>query len=224
MSKKVKFIATKRQNLGKGASRRLRRANVYIPAIVYGQEVEAQPISVEKNEFYRQLEQNDALFSQILNLDVDGEKYPVIIRDMQRHPYKPIIQHIDFQVIKSGEALVMSVPIHFLNEEDCIGVKNQGGSLMRLLTDIEISALPKDLPEALELDVKDLELGETLHMTDLALPEGVEIISLSIHEQDLAVVNVVQTGGLDEEDEDVEADGELADTEESEEEQTEDKD
>lgn len=195
MSKKVKFKAIKRETLGKGASRRLRKANVYIPAIVYGQEVEAQPISVEKNEFYRQLEQNEALFSQILDLEVDGQKKAVIIRDMQRHPYKPIIQHIDFQIIKSGEALVINVPLHFINEEECIGVKNQGGSLMRLLTEIEISALPKDLPEAIEVDVKDLELGAILHTSDLKLPNGVEIVALSVHDQDYAVVNVVKTGG-----------------------------
>lgn len=201
MSEKVKFIATKRQDLGKGASRRLRRANVYIPAIIYGQEVEPQPISVEKNEFYRQLAQNEALFSQILDLEIDGTKHAVIIRDMQRHPYKPFVQHIDFQAIKTGEALVMSVPLHFLNEEECDGVKNQGGSLMRLLTEIEISALPKNLPEAIEVDVRHLELGATLHTSDLKLPEGVEIVSLSVHDHDLAVANVVKTGGDVEEEE-----------------------
>lgn len=185
------FKATQRTDLGKGASRRLRRENKYIPAIVYGGEKDAQSISLEQNEFYRQVQLDDTIYTSILKLDIDGEKEQVIIKDMQRHLYKEaIIMHIDFQRVDSKTKVTMSIPFELINEEECKGVRLEGGMLMRLLNDVEISAFPQDLPDSIQVDVAELAVGETIMLSELKLPEGVEIPALDL-DQDNAVVNVL---------------------------------
>lgn len=192
------FEAKARTDLGKGASRRLRRENKYIPAIVYGGDLEAQSISVEQREFYRTLELDEAIYTSVLNLDIDGKTEQVIMKDMQRHPFKnTVVMHIDFLRIDDKTKVNILVPFLFINEDDCHGVRNQDGMLLRQMSDVEISALPKDLPDNLVIDVAKLEVGETIHLSDIPLPKGVEIPTL-LQGNDDGVVSVHAKRGEEE--------------------------
>ena len=194
------FKATKRTDLGKGASRRLRRQNKFIPAIVYGGEKEPQSICLEQNEFYRQIQLDETLYTSVLKLDIDGEKEQVIIKDLQRHLFKEaIIMHVDFHRVDSKTKVTMSIPFEFINEEECKGVRLEGGMLMRLLNDVEISAFPQDLPDSIQIDVAELNVGDTIMLSEIKLPEGVEIPALAL-DQDNAVVNVQAARVAEEED------------------------
>lgn len=161
---------------GKGASRRLRRAGL-VPAVVYGGGEDPVNIQLEHNDVLLHTN-HEAFYSHILSLIVDGKPQRVVVRDMQRHPYKHLISHIDFQRINENQALTMRVPLHYINEEQCVGVKTGGGIISHLITELEISCLPKDLPEYIEVDVLELEIGEALHLSDLKVPDGVEIAAL----------------------------------------------
>lgn len=198
------FIATARNDLGKGASRRLRRANQHIPAIIYGGEAAPLSISVEQREFYRILELEESIYTSVLNLNVDGKPQQVILKDMQRHPFKPTVMHLDFQRVDSTHKVTVHVPLHFLNEATCVGVKQQGGLIQHLLNEVEISALPQDLPASLDIDVAALEIGQTIHLTDLQLPKGVSIVALA-HGGDTGVVSVHAKKGSKDEDGEEEA-------------------
>ncbi len=169
-------IAEPRESVGKGASRRLRKTGK-VPGIVYGTGKDAEMITIDQNSIGHQLE-NEAFYSSILNLNIGKDKQQVVLKDLQRHPFKRLILHIDFQRIDAKEKLTMRIPLHFLNEESCIGVKTGGGVISHIMTDLEISCLPKDLPEYLEVDLAELELNESIHLADLKLPEGVEIYAL----------------------------------------------
>ena len=187
----VEFVinAQPRTDAGKGASRRLRRQGL-VPAILYGGHKEPVNLTVEQNQIIKQLE-NEAFYSHILTLDVGGRKERAVLRDMQRHPYKPLVQHMDFQRVTENETIRVQIPLHFVNEEACKGVKHQGGAISHLLTEVEIECLPKDLPEFIEVDVIELEMGQTLHMSELKLPEGVTLTALAHGgEHDTGVVNV----------------------------------
>ncbi|SFX66687.1 50S ribosomal protein L25/general stress protein Ctc [Marinospirillum alkaliphilum] len=190
------FEATVRNDLGKGASRRLRRENKYIPAIVYGGEAAPLSIALEQREFYRVLELEEAIYTSILNLNIDGKAQQVIMKDMQRHPFKPVVMHIDFQRVDSTHKVSVHVPLHFLNEEACVGVKQQGGQIQHLLNDIEVSALPQDLPQSIDIDLSNLEVGQTIHLSDLKLPKGASIVALE-HGGDTGVVSVHAKKGGD---------------------------
>jgi large subunit ribosomal protein L25 len=199
------FIATARNDLGKGASRRLRRENQHIPAIIYGGEAAPVSIAVEQREFYRILELEESIYTSVLNLNVDGKPQQVILKDMQRHPFKPTVMHLDFQRVDSTHKVTVHVPLHFLNEATCVGVKQQGGLIQHLLNEVEISALPQDLPASLDIDVAALEIGQTIHLTDLQLPKGVSIVALA-HGGDTGVVSVhAKKGGKDEDSEEAAA-------------------
>ena len=165
-----------RTDVGKGASRRLRGTGK-IPGIIYGANKEATPITLIHNELMHQIEQ-EAFFSHILKLNVGKKSEKVVLKDLQRHPYKASILHIDFQRIDEKKKLSMRVPLHFINENECIGVREGGGVISHIMTEVEITCLPKDLPEYIEIDVADLELGATIHLGDLKLPTGVEIYAL----------------------------------------------
>ena len=165
-----------REVQGKGASRRLRRAGL-VPAVLYGGSGEAVNLQLEHNDLFHHA-QHEAFYSHILKLIIDGKDQRVILRDMQRHPFKPTIMHVDFQRIDENKALTMRVPLHFVNEEQCVGVKTGGGIISHLMTELEISCLPKDLPEYIEVDVIELNVGDALHLADLKVPEGVEIAAL----------------------------------------------
>ena len=176
-----------RESTGKGHNRRLRREG-RVPGVLYGAGRDARPISLDWNTLMHQMER-EAFYTSILSLKEGGNTQPVIVKDVQRHPIKPQILHIDFQRILEDEEISLNVPIHFLGEEQAKGVKLQGGEIQHLMTEIEISCLPKDLPEFIELDVSKLELNEVLHLSDVAVPEGVTFTELA-HEHDPAVVAI----------------------------------
>ncbi len=182
MSLQFKLSAEVRSDYGKGASRRLRRAEKF-PGIIYGGGSNPTPISLDHNEVMNNL-QHEAFFSHILTLDVAGAKEQAIIKDIQRHPFKQQILHIDFLRVVAGEALTVRVPLHYINEDTCVGVKTEGGSINRIETEISVSCLPKDLPEYIEVDLAELALGASLHLSDVKLPEGVTSTDLAHGDED----------------------------------------
>ena len=178
MAQEFTLQAFPRDVKGKGASRRLRRVERKIPAIVYGGEgKEAQSITLWHNDLKKAIE-NEAFFSHIITLDVDGKKEDVILKDLQRHPYKPILTHADFLRVEKGHKITVQVPIHFLNEESAPAVKLQGGLISREAMEVEVVCLPDDLPEFIEVDLYDVGLDQIVHLSDLKLPKGVEIVAL----------------------------------------------
>ena len=202
MSDIIELNAETRSDLGKGASRRLRKTGL-VPAVIYGGDAEPVSITLGHNEFINQLD-NEAIYTQVLSLKVGKTKEDVILRDLQRHPYKNLIMHADFLRVDQKKALHVIVPIHFINDETCHGVKMEGGLLNHIQSEVEIMALPKNLPEYLELDVAELKLGESLHLSDIKLPEGVEIIALTHGEDhDTGVAAVTKTRETQDEDVDV---------------------
>ncbi len=186
------LTAKVRGDLGKGASRRLRRSGDEVPAIVYGGKDSAQPITLEGRVIKKALEQ-ESFYSHIIKLDVEGKVQDVILKDVQRHPFKPVILHVDFLRVLADQKLTTRVPLHFINEDKCIGVKQQGGIVTHNFTDLEIQCLPKDLPEYIEIDVIDLKLDETIHLSDIKLPEGVVSVELmhgAEHDQPVASIHL----------------------------------
>ena len=215
------IIAEPREDMGKGASRRLRREGK-VPGIVYGANKDAASIMVKQNEMFHHLE-NEAFYSHILTLQVGKAKEKVVLKDLQRHPYKPVVLHLDLLRVDENETLTMRVPLHFINEDICIGVKEDGGVVSHVMTDLEIVCLPKDLPEYIEVDVAEVNVGEGIHLSDIKLPEGSEIAAL-LHGGDAAqivatvhipkVIVEVEDELVDEAGEDAEAgDAEAGDTE-----------
>ncbi len=202
MSKEdFKLSATLREESGKGASRRLRREANLVPAIVYGGRKKPQQISLKFNEFMKHLE-NEAFYSHIISLSVDGSDEDVILKDLQRHPSKAVIYHADFLRVSKTKKFTTKVPLHFINEATSKGVKMQGGVVSHNMTELEISCLPGDLPEFIEVDLADVELGQIVHISDLKLPKGVESVSLAHGEDhDLPVVNIHKPKGAAVEDE-----------------------
>ena len=179
--------ATGRSVEGKGASRRLRRADM-IPAIVYGGKTAPQPIKLEHEPIWL-ASQHEWFYASLLNLEIDGKVEQVLLRDMQRHPYKQQIRHLDFQRVDANEALRTRVQLHFVNQEKSPAGKTGGVVVMHELTEVEISCLPKNLPEAIEVDLGNLAVGGVVHLSDLKLPAGVELPALKLgKEHDVAVV------------------------------------
>ena len=172
MSQKFELRAEDRADQGKGASRRLRRAGK-VPAILYGAHREPRPLALDHNEVLHNLE-NDAIFSSILTLNTGEKVQPCILKDVQRHPYRNLILHVDLQRILEDEEIRVSVPFHFLGEEDAPGVV-EGGVVSRVMTELDIICLPRHLPEFIEVDISELELEGVLTLDQVRLPEGVEI-------------------------------------------------
>ncbi len=187
--------AQARSDMGKGASRRLRRNANLVPAIVYGADKAPQPISLVFKELVKLLE-NEAAFAHVLELSIDGAKEDVLIKDLQRHPAKNSVTHVDFIRVVKGQKVTVTVPLHFTNEENCVGVKKQGGAISHTVTELEIEVLPRDLPEFIEVDLSKLELGNSLHISEISLPKGVVSVSLA-HGNDLALANVHKTRTAD---------------------------
>ena len=177
-----------RSDLGKGASRRLRRNVSMVPAVIYGGDKAPQSISLLAKDLAKLLE-NEAAFSHVLSLDVAGTKENVLIKALQRHPAKGFVLHADFVRVVAGQKLSAHVPLHFINEATAVGVKQQGGEISHTISEVEVSCLPKDLPEFIEVDMAAVEVGQTVHMSDLKLPKGVELVALA-HGNDLAVSNI----------------------------------
>nr|VFK56993.1 MAG: large subunit ribosomal protein L25 [Candidatus Kentron sp. TUN] len=180
------LTASIRHEMGTGASRRMRRSN-RIPAILYGAEKDAIPLTFNTNEFGKQLE-NESFGSRIITLNVEDTKESAVLKAIQRHPGNARILHVDFQRISQTSLLQLSIPIHFINEDICTG-KREGGVINHLLIEAEVSCLPKDLPEAIPIDMSKMQIGQTLHLSDLVVPEGVTLTALS-HDQDQAVATV----------------------------------
>ncbi len=202
MSTDFKLDAETRTDLGKGASRRLRRLGDKVPAIIYGDEKEPHNISLLHKDFIKQLE-NESFYSQVITLSVDSKPEEVILKDLQRHPAKNRIMHADFLRVSKTKKLHTKVPLHFLNETNCVGVKQQGGAITHNMTELDISCLAKDLPEFIEVDLSNLEIGASLHISDLTLPAGVESTELAHGgDHDLPVVTVYKPRGVSEDTDD----------------------
>ena len=183
----IEISAEKRELQGKGASRRLRGSGK-VPGIIYGGENPAQPIELDHNNLYHQLKL-EAFHASILTMSVEGQKEKVLLRDIQMHPFKPQVLHIDFQRVASNKKIHMKVPLHFINEDIAPGVKLAGGLISHVLTELDVSCLPKDLPEFISVDVGELAAGNTIHLSNLQLPEGVEIPAL-MKGEDLPVATI----------------------------------
>jgi large subunit ribosomal protein L25 len=187
MAKTHEIKVEKRNDEGKGASRRLRHAG-FVPAIVYGGEPKPVSIQIQHKDVWH-ASQNEWFYSSILDLSLGGDVQRVLLRDMQRHPFKQLVLHLDFQRVNENEAIRVRVPLHFMNQEVSPAGKTSGIVIMHELTDIEISCLPKNLPEYIEIDLSALNTDEIIHLSDLKLPEGVEIPELRFgKEHDHAVV------------------------------------
>ncbi len=205
----VEFVvdAELRNDAGKGASRRLRHAGK-IPAIIYGRDKAPQSLALGHHAMFHHTE-NEAFFSHILVINIDGQSEKAILKDMQWHPSKQQIMHMDFQRVDENHAIRVHVPLHFMGEDVAPGIK-EGGLASHLMTSVEVSCLPAKLPEFIEVDISALDLGASIHLSELTLPEGVELIELSHGiEHDLPVVSVQKTrGGIaDETEESAEEDG-----------------
>ncbi len=217
----VDFVlnAKARNDIGKGASRRLRRLDNQVPAIIYGLGKTPESISLAANQLSHALD-NEAFYSHIIELSLNGKSQNVILKDVQRHPAKAEILHVDFFRIDLAQKLTIRAPLHFINEEACHGVKVEGGQISHNMNELEIECLPADLPEYIEVDMSEITLGQTLHISDVKLPEGVVSVALSHGEDhDLPIAAVVKSKAI-EEDEEVEsaAEGEEAGDEEEDEE------
>ena len=179
---------TVRTDLGKGASRRLRRLNDDIPAVLYGGSEDPISLTIAHKDIAKATE-NEAFFSHIITLNVGKKKQKAVIKALQRHPAKAILMHADFQRVSDDQEITVNVPIHFLNEDKCAGVKTGGGSIIKTLNEIEIHCFPKDLPEFIDVDMILLEIGEAVHLADITLPTGVASVALASG-NDLSVATV----------------------------------
>ena len=187
--------ARNRDMLGKGEVRRMRRLNGEVPAVIYGGKIDPQSISLVHKDVMKALE-NESFYAHIINLKIDGKSEEVVIKDIQRHPAKATVLHMDFLRINKSTYLNIKIPLHFANENTCVGVRKQGGTISRTMSELEVKCLPKDIPEYIEVDVLNLAIGETLHISSINLPRGVESVVLSQGpEYDLPVAVVNKSKG-----------------------------
>ena len=199
----IKLVATSRTDLGKGASRRLRHTD-HTPGVVYGAGKDPVSLTFEHKELMK-VENVEAFYSSVLDLEIDGKSEQVLLKDIQRHAFKERIQHLDLLRVDAKQKLQTTVPFHFLNEETSVGVKN-GGIIGHLTNEIEVSCLPAALPAFIEIDMADVEVGQTVHLSDIKLPKGVESVELSKGEEhDLPVVAISAKKSATAEEEEVEA-------------------
>ena len=198
MATEHKIKAYGRKDEGKGASRRLRHAG-RTPAVVYGGDTAPQSIELDHEPLWL-AQQNDWFYSSIISLEVDGKVESVLLRDMQRHPYKQLVMHLDFQRVKAGEKLHTRVPLHFINIDQSPAGKNSEVSVTSELNDVEVSCLPKDLPEFIEVDLSKINTGDTVHLSAVKLPKGVELVHPidEAHDPAVAVARLNRTAAADE--------------------------
>jgi len=203
------LIAELREDQGKGASRRLRHQGK-VPAIIYGAGRPSRALMFDQNKVLQQLD-NEAFYSSVLNIKVGDKSQAAILKDLQRHPAKHMIMHLDFQRIVDDVEIKMNVPLHFIGEEIAPGVKVGGGKVSHLMNDVEISCLPKHLPEYIEVDVSELELDAMLSLSDIKLPTGVEIPALAQgpeNDHGIVSIHVIKAAPVEEDIDEVEAAGE----------------
>lgn len=190
MAQEFLIEAFARNDQGKGASRRLRREERKMPAIIYGGNKEAVAISLWHNDLKKALE-NEAFFSHIVTIDLEGKKESVILKDLQRHPYKPLLTHADFLRVDKDHEIHVNVPLHFVNEATANAVKLQGGVPSHQLNEVEVICLPQNLPEFIEVDMASIEMDQVIHLSDLVMPKGVRVAALIQGEDhDLPVVSI----------------------------------
>ncbi len=187
----IEFKANKRVEQGTGASRRLRRAG-QLPGIIYGANQDPVAVTLDHNELYHAL-RKEAFHSSILTANVDGTKESVVLRDAQWHPFKQQVLHLDFQRVSATEKLHLKVPLHFVNAEVSPAVKLGAQMISHVINEIDVACLPKDLPEFIEVDLKNLEADQSIHVSDLSLPAGVEVVHHG--EGDPVVATALKTGG-----------------------------
>lgn len=192
------FVAKSRAKSGKNEARSIRRKGG-VPAVVYGAGVAPEMLELKHNEVLKHLE-HEAVYSHVLSLIVDGKTEKAILKDIQRHPSKSRIMHMDFLRVSESDKVKVHVPVHFINEETSVGVK-KGGIVTHNLVDIEVTCLPSSLPEFIEVDLGQVDVGESVHLTDLSLPAGVEVVALTHGvDHDLPVVSIAPAkGGAQEE-------------------------
>jgi len=199
MSDLFTLDAEVRTDLGKGASRRLRHANK-VPAILYGEGQEPVSLTLAHNKVFR-AQQEEAFYSHVLTLNVDGKPVECLVKDMQRHPYKNLVMHLDFMRIDASHAVHTNVPVHFINEEN---VTKAGATVAHHVSEIAIKCLPGNLPEFIEVDLADMEVGQTLHLSDVKFPEGVtsdELAKGESHDQAVVTANAPKGKAADSEEE-----------------------
>jgi large subunit ribosomal protein L25 len=187
----IEFSAKKRDDQGTGASRRLRHAG-RVPGILYGGPAAPQMIDLDHNDLF-QLLRKEAFYSSVLNIDLDGAKEMCLLRDVQRHPFKMQILHVDFQRIDATHKIHQKVPLHFVNADIAPGVKTGGGMVSHVMNEVDVKCLPADLPAFIEVDLKDLASGASIHVSQLPLPKGVEIVHHG--EGDPVVATIMMKGG-----------------------------
>ena len=214
MSDQFELNAEVREDMGKGASRRLRRLADQVPAIIYGGDKDPQPLTLIRKDLEKALE-NEAFYSHVLTINVGKEKQKAILKDLQRHPARESVMHADFLRVNENKAIKMHVPIHFVNEAKSFGVKTEGGIVQHQETDVEVQCLPKDIPEYIEVDMLEVKIGEIIHLSDIVLPEGVISVALALGEDhDLAVASIIAPkGGSDADEDDAEAADDATDAE-----------
>jgi large subunit ribosomal protein L25 len=188
MAAKFEITAESREVKGKGASRRLRHAG-RVPAVIYGAGKAPQMVTLDQIVMKRHLD-NEKFHTAILSVKLGNETDQAILRDWQMHPFKPVVLHVDLQRISATEKLHMRVPLHFVGQDVAPGVKQEGGIATHLMSEVDITCLPKDLPEYLEVDMSNLHLNQSLHLSDIKMPEGVVITSLAHGGDDLAVAAI----------------------------------
>ena len=199
MAEKFDLIAEPRDDKGKGASRRLRHEG-RVPAILYGGGREPRALTFDHNKLSHQM-QSESFYSSILSIQVADASQAAIVKDVQRHPVRDAIVHIDLQRILEDQEIRMHVPIHFINEDIAVGVKIGGGSVSRLLTDVEVVCLPRYLPEYFEVDIATLDVDQMLHLSDLKIPEGVEIPELAQgpeHNHPIVAIHIIKAAVIEE--------------------------
>jgi large subunit ribosomal protein L25 len=190
MTSQYILSGTKRENFGKRASKRYRRDNL-VPAEIYGVSKDNQSILINGFELNNQIK-DPQFYSNVIDLNVGKTKIEVILKDLQRDPQKSNITHIDFLVVDQNVKITVNVPIKYVNEETCVGVKTSGGVISHIITDIEISCFPKDIPENIEVDIQELDINQSIHLTEISLPDGVEFVSAADKDHDSAIVKCYQ--------------------------------
>ena len=190
MAVEFQLDAEPRTDMGKGASRRLRREGK-VPGILYGGKKDPAPVTFPHKDVVKSLE-HEAFYSHILTINVNGKAEKAVLKDLQRHPFKPIVMHMDLQRVTATDKIRVHVPLHFIGEDVAPGVKLRSGIVNHLMKHVDVTCLAKDLPEFIEVDVSQLDVGESIHLADLKLPSGVEIPGLVAGtEHDLPVVSIV---------------------------------
>ena len=210
MTDQITLEVQPRSGRGTNTTRRMRRVEGMIPGVLYGAKGKTESIMISDTELNKAL-QEESVFSQVLSIKLGKDQIPAVVRELQRHPASNRVLHFDLLRISEDNEIQVSVPLHFVNEDTCVGVKLGGANIARSLTELEVRCLPKDLPEYIEVDLLEIEAGQTIHLSELVLPEGVTLAyaHLDDHEHDSPVVSVTVRRGGQLQDDEEEAQGDV---------------